>query len=61
MPKCSACGKELNTIGYTEHGTLQVGFSGEWLNTDKEPDAEYHCLECGHKFGDKELERLGVV
>ena len=58
--KCPACGEEINSIGYTEHGTLYLD-RGEWLNCDRGSDAEYYCLECGHKFDNEELEKLGVL
>lgn len=39
--KCPSCEAELNTIGYTEHGTLEL-VNGEWLNSDS--------LECNYHF-----------
>jgi len=59
--KCPACGEEINSIGYTEHGTLKLDRSGEWLNTDRGADADYYCLECDYHFTYEELEELGAV
>jgi len=60
IPRCPKCKKEIDAIGYTEHGTL--GFErGEWLGIDRGSDADYYCLECDYHFTYEELEAMGVV
>lgn len=59
-PKCPSCGKELNSIGYTEYGTLEL-HNGKWQSSDSSGDADHYCLECNYHFTCAELEELGVI
>jgi len=57
--KCPACGKEIDTLPYVEHGSM-VWDGNEWTSDPDRGDIEYYCPECDYKLEYEELERLGV-
>lgn len=60
MPKCPACGAEIDKLYYTEYGTKRW-VNGKWSEDDCAGDAEYLCPECNCELDYGELEALGVV